>query len=198
MCGSHFGPITMSVSFISFLTKKSATKGTYSQFSYTFFLLTPPCISQENKGPAGRTHPAGHIFNSRTHHTSLSMSFVWTGWNGEMNIKSFTPARLLLLYSFSAKFRVDTQHVPICLKNHPNLSVAAQVFARSTTEFLRLWARVCKQKEERYPFFQDEPSSGGWSMVCWRGSVHLNPQNTFLTCSKLKGINPVFLPCLTG
>lgn len=101
----------------------------------------------------------------------LSMPFDWTGWIGEINIKSSTSACLFLLYSFSGKFRVYTQDVPICLKNHPNLSLAAQKFARSTTVLLMenisswLWAQVCRQKE-RHLFLQDEPRSGGGGLAC--------------------------------
>lgn len=133
----------------------------------------------------------------------LSMSFDWTGWIGEINTEFSTPACRFLPYSFSDKFKVYTQHVLICLKSHPNLSVAAQKFARSTTELLRQnislwsWAWVCRWKE-RHPSLQNEPRSGGGSVACWSGSVHLNPRNAFVILSKVKGINPIFLPGLTG
>lgn len=135
----------------------------------------------------------------------MSCPCLLTGLHGlkKINIKSSTPECLFLLYSFSDKFKVYTQHVLICLKNYPDLSVAAQKFARSTAELLRqnisswLWARVCRQKE-RHPFIQDEPRSGRGGMVCWRGSVYLNPRNSFVICSKVKGIKSIFLPGLTG
>lgn len=144
----------MSASFISFLIKKSVTKGTYSNFPYAFFLLTPPPFSQENKGPAGSTLPAGHVFKSRTHLCLVRACWLdWMDWRNQHQV--FHSCTSVLLYSFSDKFRVDTQQVPICWKNHPNLSVAAQKFARSTTELLRqnisswLRAQVCRQKERK-------------------------------------------------
>lgn len=135
----------------------------------------------------------------------LSMLFGWTGWVGEINIKSSTPACLFLLYSFSDEFRVYNLHAPICLKNYLTLSVESKNLQEAPQSFWgRTFHRDCRvrsaeKREERQPFLQDEPrSGGGGGIACWRGSVHLNPRNTFLIHTKVKGINPSFLPGLTG
>lgn len=144
------------------------------------------------------------MYLSLGHICILSMPFGWTGWVGEINIKSSTPACLFLLYSFSDEFRVYTQHAHICLKNHLTLSVDLKNLQEAPQSF---WGRTfncdCRvrsadKKEERHPFLQDEPRSGGGGMACWGASVHLNPRNTFLICTKVKRINPIFLPGLTG
>lgn len=70
-----------------FSPKKSVTKGTHSQFPYAFFLLTPPLFSQENQGPAGRTHPASHVLKSRTNLCLVHAFWLdWMGWRNQHQI----------------------------------------------------------------------------------------------------------------